>query len=155
MRRMVYALRPPILEELGLLAAIQEQIIPSTYHAQCQVLFEHPKELPPLSAAVEVAAYCIIQEALTNVVRHAQARHCSLRLGVLSGLLVIEISDDGVGIPHSIVPGVGLGSMRERAAELGGTYSIVAQATSGTRISIRIPFSKEEFCHELDSSRDC
>jgi signal transduction histidine kinase len=155
MRRMVYALRPPILEELGLLAAIQEQIIPGTRSTRLQILFEHPEELPPLPAAVEVAAYRIIQEALTNVVRHAQADHCHLRLNVLSGLLLVEISDDGIGISRTVTPGVGISSMRERSAELGGTCSIAARETAGTQVIIRIPCSKEESCNGLNSSRDC
>lgn len=156
MRRMIYALRPPILEEWGLLAAIREQIIPAVRQAQIQVMADLPQELPSLSAAVEVAVYRIIQEALANVVRHARAHSCSLCLFTTpSGLLIIEIGDDGVGMPSPIVLGVGIRSMRERVAELGGTCLIAASATGGTRISVRIPFPKEVSCNGHNSSRDC
>ena len=76
--------------------------------------------MPPLPAAVEVAIYRIAQEALTNVVRHANARHCTLSLMVADDVC-LEVRDDGQGLPADYQVGVGLTSMRERAAELGGT----------------------------------
>ena len=88
------------------------------------------RPLPTLPAAVEVAAYRIVLEALTNVVRHAEARTCSVRLA-LSDVLTIEVSDDGLGLPSQHRAGVGLSSMRERAAELGGTCVIAAGSAGG------------------------
>jgi two-component system NarL family sensor kinase len=100
-----------------------------------------PKELPPLPAAVEVACYRIVQEAITNVARHAHARTCLVRLLVDrgSGVLEVEITDDGVGMPGERVAGVGLSSMRERAEELGGALTVERGPEGGTRVLARLP----------------
>lgn len=152
-RRLVYELRPPSLDELGLVAAIQQ------YAAQCSIslsgnkqatqgdanlhiVVEAPEQLPALPAAVEVAAYRVTQEALTNVVRHAQARSCTVRLALLDGLQ-LEITDDGVGLPTELHAGVGLLSMRERAAELGGSCVIETAPGQGARVLVKLPMPKE------------
>lgn len=96
--------------------------------------------LAPLPAAVEVAAWRIAQEALTNVVRHAQARECVIRFTPGDGLQLI-ITDDGLGLPHRYQVGVGLTSMRERAAELGGTCVVEARRQGGTRVAAKLPMS--------------
>jgi signal transduction histidine kinase len=146
-RRLVYELRPPALDELGLVAAIRQRA------AQCalaesteenrnlRVEVDAPDPLPPLSAAVEVAAYRIVEEALTNVVRHSSARICVVRLGMEEGALILEIADDGVGFPAERKAGMGLVSMRERAAELGGACTIESITTGGTRVVARLPLS--------------
>jgi len=137
-RRLVYDLRPPALDELGLIPTIREQ---ATGYGQngLDVCVEAPKELPPLPAAVEVAAYRIVQEALTNVFRHAKARACRVRLSV-DHELELEITDDGVGLPEDRPAGVGLSSMRERAAELGGACSAARSGPAGgTRVLARLP----------------
>ena len=86
---------------------------------------EAPESLPHLPAAVEVAAYRIVQEAMTNVIRHAHAQSCSIRF-LMKDTLQIEIQDDGIGIEDvTRTRGVGLTSMRERAEELGGTLFII------------------------------
>ncbi len=97
-----------------------------------------PEELPPLPAAVEVAVYRIVQEALTNVARHAQARRCIVRLAA-SNELHLEVLDDGVGLRPQYRAGVGLISMRERATELGGTCVVESGPMGGTRILVRLP----------------
>src|SRR5205814_9786413 len=91
-------------------------------------------------AAVEVACYRIAQEALTNVIRHAHARTCTVCL-TLGERLSLEISDDGIGMPASFQAGVGLTSMRERAIELGGTCLIEPLANGGSRVYSRLPLS--------------
>jgi signal transduction histidine kinase len=141
-RRLVYELRPPALDELGLVSALREQIGQIAQLNGLQVVLEAPDRLPPLSAAVEVAAYRIALEALTNVARHAQARRCTIRL-TLDPWLCLEIVDDGCGIPVSYRAGVGLTSMRERAAELGGTCLVQPAPSSGTHILVRLPLPKE------------
>jgi signal transduction histidine kinase len=141
-RRLVYALRPPVLDEFGLVSAIREHIAPYCGPGGLQVSFDVPEALPALPAAVEVAAYRIALEAFTNIVRHAQASVCQIRLWVAGQALWLEISDDGLGLPADIQPGVGLSSMRERAAELGGECRIEPLPGGGTRVGARLPVTK-------------
>ena len=138
---MVYDLRPPALDDLGLVLALREQ---AAHYSQAglQISIDASDKLPPLPAAVEVAAYRIVQEALTNVVRHAQARACAVRLR-LGDAFDVEIRDDGVGLPPSGRAGVGLTSMRERTAELGGTCQIESLPGQGTCIHARLPLHQE------------
>jgi signal transduction histidine kinase len=136
-RRLVYALRPPALDDLGMLAALEEQI--NQYHASGIVLtLEAPETLPPLPAAIEMACYRIVQEALTIVVRHAHATAAAVELRVQEEL-VVEVRDNGHGLPPVVQSGVGLRSMRERAEELGGTCLIETRASRGTRVYARLP----------------
>jgi signal transduction histidine kinase len=140
-RRLVYKLRPPSLDELGLIPALREQA--EQYNQDgLHITLDAPEQLPSLPAAVEVAAYRIVQEALTNVVRHAQAHTCSIRFTLDNGLCM-EVYDNGRGIPAGRRGGVGLTSIRERAAELGGTSEIEAIPAGGTRIFVRLPLPKE------------
>ena len=148
-RRLVYGLRPPALDDLGLLGALREGA--AQYSAKgLNVSVEAPESLPPLSAAVEVAAYRIAQEALTNVARHAGAKTCAIYLAIEEGsVLCVEVRDDGRGIPDpredsSVVAGVGLTSMRERASELGGSLVVEALPERGTRVRANLPLPKEE-----------
>jgi signal transduction histidine kinase len=161
-RRLVYDLRPPTLDELGLVAAIRERA--ARYDGSVgvtgeplHVSVEAPDRLGPLSAAVEVAAYRMIQEALMNVVRHAQAREAHITVTcegeeMHSAMLVVAVVDDGVGLPAfgedgAHRRGVGLRSMQERAAELGGRCVIERKETGGTRVQAWLPvhsFPKEE-----------
>ncbi len=139
-RRLVYDLRPPALDELGLAGALRALAAQMDQAGDnpVQVLVEAPETLPPLPAAVEVAAYRIAQEALTNVARHAQAQHCWVRVWQAAGLS-LEVADDGVGVPGAPPMGVGLRSMPERAAELGGTCTIAARPGGGTSVSVWLP----------------
>ena len=135
-RRLVYNLRPPALDELGFFSAIQEY---ATNHlrAGLSVRIERNGEFPKLPAAVEVAAYRIVCEALTNISKHSQATECDVRL-TFNGALQIDVRDNGIGLPQGTHSGVGMSSMRERAAELGGTFSIHSLA-SGVHISAQLP----------------
>jgi signal transduction histidine kinase len=92
--------------------------------------------LPPLPAAVEVAAYRIVTEAMTNVIRHAAAASCTVTFRLAKDL-EIEIEDDGTGFDTGTRLGIGVNSMRERATELGGTLEIAVDG--GTRISAHLP----------------
>jgi signal transduction histidine kinase len=149
-RRLVYNLRPPALDELGLIGALHEQAVKLRTVAErdrsleLQVEVCVPETLPLLPAAVEVAAYRIIQEALTNIARHAHANHCSLLLSCTEELLEIDILDDGGGLPAAHHIGVGLLSMRERAAELGGSCEVQRVAEGGTRVHAALPLLKDE-----------
>jgi len=142
-RRLVYALRPPALDELGLVMALREG---TTQYNQpganvLNITFDAPEKLPPLPAAVEVAVYRIAQEALTNVIRHAEAHTCfvRLRLDESLGLLCLDVQDDGKGLPMKRRAGIGLNSMRERAEELGGILTVTSVTTGGTSVLARLP----------------
>jgi len=137
-RRIASDLRPPALDELGLLPALRERIASYTHTRGLQITLKAPEALPRLSAALEVAVYRIVLEALTNVIRHAQARHCRIHI-TLDEALHIEIHDDGIGLPEDIHAGIGLHSMSERAAELGGTCTIHTDPNGGTRVYARLP----------------
>jgi signal transduction histidine kinase len=141
-RRLVYALRPPVLDELGLVSAIGEHIGRYNQPNGLQVLLDAPDHLPLLPAAVEVAAYHIALEALTNVAQHANAQICRIRLSLENGLC-LEVTDDGDGLPTDNHAGVGLTSMRERAAELGGELRIEPGRPHGTRVWARLPLPVE------------
>ncbi|MHC4611517.1 MAG: sensor histidine kinase, partial [Planctomycetota bacterium] len=108
-----------------------------------QITVEAPETLPSLPAAVEVAAYRIVMEALTNVARHAQARTCNVRLWMEDGLQ-LEVKDDGQGLPPLYDVGVGLTSMQERAAELGGTLTVETSAGGGTAVRASLPLTDTE-----------
>jgi len=137
-RRLVYALRPPALDELGLVGAVREQAERLSVGDHPHVAVEAPEGLDALPAAVEVAAYGIALEAMTNVARHADARTCVVRISV-NGSLELEVSDDGQGLPSLYRAGVGMASMRERAEELGGTCEIERADGRGTCVRARLP----------------
>jgi len=145
-RRLVDGLRPPALDELGLAGAIGQQAarldrasagggLPGLPAPRVAV---EPAELPDLPAAVEVAAYRIAVEAMTNAVRHAGANACRVALWA-DDMLTIEVTDDGRGLPGEPRPGTGLASMRERAAEVGGDVLIEPRPEGGTRVRARLP----------------
>ena len=136
-RRLVYDLRPPALDDLGLAASLR--LLAERYqNADLTITCDLPESTPALPAAVEVAIYRITAEALTNVVRHAGARACRVRLTVGSQV-ELEISDDGRGLPPDAAAGVGRISMRERAAELGGECTVTAAPGAGTTVRVWLP----------------
>jgi signal transduction histidine kinase len=99
---------------------------------------EASEALPPLSAATEVAAFRIAVEAVTNSVRHADAHTCRVRV-TADEALQVEVVDDGSGIVTGTRPGVGLGAMRERAAEVGGVCTVAPADAGGTRVLAVLP----------------
>jgi signal transduction histidine kinase len=136
-RRLIYGLRPPALDELGLVGSLRSVVSREVVRTTA-VAVEMPEALPPLHPAVEVAVYRIVQEALTNVARHARARSCRLHLSVEPDALVVEIADDGQGFAKGVA-GAGLHTMRERAVELGGSCQITSTPGVGTIVSARLP----------------
>jgi signal transduction histidine kinase len=170
-RRLVYGLRPPALDDLGLVAAIRQQAESHGFVAhegfsgaagdelsgKAGLVFslDAPGNIPTLPAAVEVACYRIAQEAITNVARHAYAKTCRVRLALDrgAGVLEVEITDDGAGMPGDRAAGVGLSSMRERAEELGGTCNVEPGQERGTRVIARLPLlAPEEHAEGAKSS---
>jgi signal transduction histidine kinase len=137
-RRLVYGLRPPVLDELGLVAALEDYIAQHDLQG-VQVRLTAGGAIPPLPAATELALYRIALEALTNVFRHARATACMVRLTMSSPTLTLEVADDGVGLPASHRAGVGISAMRERAAELGGALEIERVDPHGTRVRAEFP----------------
>jgi signal transduction histidine kinase len=142
-RRLVYALRPPVLDEFGLVSAIREHVAPYTGPNGLQVTFDVTEPMPALPAAVEVAAYRIALEAFTNIVQYAEATHCDIKIILENNSLLIEISDNGKGLPPNRHSGVGLTSMRERASQLGGECTIEDLPAGGTRVRARLPIAEE------------
>ena len=139
-RRLVRGLRPPALDELGLVAAVR-RLADELGTGSAPQITVSADGLPPLPAAVDVAAYRIVQEGLTNAVRHAKAEHIEVLLGVTDGTFRVEVRDDGIGFEPGQGSGVGTEAMRERAEELGGECLIARGDTSGTRVVVTLPVS--------------
>jgi signal transduction histidine kinase len=114
-RRLVYALRPPVLDEFGLVSAIREHAAQYSGPKGIRVTFDVNEPMPPLPAAVEVAAYRIALEAFTNIVKHAKASACRLLIRIENSSLLLEISDNGKGLPAEPHAGIGLHSISELA----------------------------------------
>jgi two-component system NarL family sensor kinase len=150
-RRLAYELRPPVLDQLGLVTSVREyaatlasRVTDATGRQPVlAVTIETPETLPALPAAVEVAAYRIVCEALTNVARHANAHRATVRIEAEHDL-VVSVSDDGRGLPRRTHTGVGLASMTERAAELGGQCVVRTQRPAGTLVRAVLPLHHEE-----------
>ena len=136
-RRLIYGLCPPALDELGLVASLRG-LASRDGSRGTRVDVDAPISLPPLGAAVEVATYWIVQEALTNVARHARASTCTVRLSLEPGAFLVEVTDDGRGFAQRRI-GVGLQAMRERAVELGGTCEITSTPGTGTTVLAHLP----------------
>lgn len=137
-RRLVHDLRPPALDDLGLVGALRQQA-GALSGPGFEVHVEAGSGVDALPAAVEVAAYRVVGEAVTNAARHAQASRCDVSLDVTGGELHLTVRDDGVGVDPAAVSGVGLVSLRERVAELGGRAEVVCPPEGGTTVRARLP----------------
>lgn len=140
-RSMVYQLRPPALDEFGLLGTIQNFIDKQTA-SRPRIYLKAPGALPQLSAALEVAIYHIVMEGLNNILRHAGADVANVKVSLNGEELLVEIEDDGVGMAGGYPAGVGLTSMRERAEELGGSFQILP-SQKGVHLRAMLPVVKE------------
>ncbi|UUZ90071.1 histidine kinase [Paenibacillus sp. P25] len=156
-RTLVHDLRPPSLDELGLIGSIEQRITELNKPARpladeqgtepLHIELQAPPSLPALPAAVEVAAYRIVTEGLANVLKHSKATVCTVRLQMSQqDRLIVEVTDNGTGLHHYPHPqpaagkgGIGLVSLRERAAELGGQCTIERTEQGGTRVSAILP----------------
>lgn len=140
LRRLVYNLRPPALDELGLVGALRQQAANYALAPDGpDVVVRAPDDLHGLPAAVEVAAYRIGQEALENVRKHSHGRRCEVVVSVQDGQLRLEVRDDGAGIEAGHALGVGLVAMRERAAAVGGSCSVESLPGQGTSVRAQFP----------------
>lgn len=140
MRALIFELRPESLQTEGLVVALEKQA------AALQARYSLPVQIdlcpePDLPLPIKEAFYRIAQEALHNVVKHARASRVELRLTCAPEAITLDISDDGLGFnPDAVFPGhLGLQSMRERAARLGGSFTCTSAPGSGARITARIP----------------
>ncbi len=135
-KQIVRDLRPTALDQLGLTGAVAE--FSRRLAGDLDIQLSLPAAPAPLPAAVEVAVYRIVTEALTNVVRHAHAARCWVRI-VTDDPVEIDVIDDGIGIADDPPDGVGLTAMRERAAELGGAVRVERGRTLGTHLHVQLP----------------
>jgi two-component system NarL family sensor kinase len=137
-RRLVYDLRPPMLDEFGLAGAIRTlgAAVPNLALA-----VDTPEPMPALSAAQEVAFYRIAAEAVHNVIRHSGAACCDVTLAQAGDQLVLTVRDNGSGLSQGRAVGIGFASMRERAQELGGSVSVLSSPDEGTTVSATIPYA--------------
>jgi signal transduction histidine kinase len=135
-RRVVEGLRPPALDELGLAGAVNQVAARLTGGTSTGITID-VGELPQLPAALEVATFRIFAEAVTNVVRHANASTCTVRITAGHGRLRLEVRDDGCGLQDRPAAGHGLQTMRERAEELRGRLSV--RSADGTVVVAEFP----------------
>jgi len=132
-------LRPAALDDLGLLPALRALADDFARRTRLEVRFEGPDSAPALAPEAEVALYRVLQEALTNVARHARARRVSVRLEPGPRQLLLTIEDDGLGLPGPVVPHLGLLGMRERLGAIGGSLRVANAAGAGVRVEACIP----------------
>ena len=137
-RQLVYDLRPPKLDDLGLLGAIESTNFPGS---GIDIQVDAPESMPELPAALEVAVYRIASEAIHNVVKHSQARRCTVCIEIEENQLKLSVADDGNSLTDGNRSGIGTLSMKERAEELGGTLSIQPCESGGTCVVAQIPLS--------------
>jgi signal transduction histidine kinase len=157
-RRLVYELRPPALDGMGLAGALREYASLLSRRGDgtaLKVTLDAPEALPELPAAVEVAAYRIATEALTNVVRHSTATEADVSIGISGGALRLSVRDNGSNDgpndgSNGWRPGVGLTSIRERAAELGGDCEI-GHDHIGARVMVSLPLTSTRLTSTLGS----
>jgi PAS domain S-box-containing protein len=150
-RRIVADLRPPILDDLGLVPAVQWYVEHLGKRAGLHIRLLADGGEPKLDPRLAVAGYRIVQEALTNVARHARARNVEVRVGAGGGSLVLEVRDDGCGIPASAASdprSFGIAGMRERARSSGGTLEISGNAGAGTLVRVAIPIERRGAARE-------
>jgi len=142
-RRISTELRPGMLDDLGLAASIEWQVRDFEKRTGIKCKVRVPVDKLPLARAESLAFFRILQEALTNVTRHAKARHVDVELTATSTLLTLQVHDDGRGINNQEISGIhslGILGMRERANRLGGTFEIKGVPGDGTIVTISMPF---------------
>ena len=145
-RNVTETLRPTVLDDLGLVPAMRS--LAASFEGQCgiAVSLDAPDEAPTLSADAELALFRALQEALSNVARHARASRVGVTLHGVPGALQLEVCDDGQGAESSLDPErlereghMGLAGMRERIGSLGGTVALAPSPKGGVRVTIRVP----------------
>ena len=143
-RRIIAKLSPLVLEELGLIAAIRKEAKDFTKRTGVRTRVAVSDSVGRLSSQTETAVYRVVQEALHNVAKHAEAKNVTVQMARDADLISLVIQDDGVGITHGPVVGrnFGLSGMTERVAMLGGTAKVVSAKSKGTRIEVKVPVTQ-------------
>jgi signal transduction histidine kinase len=152
LRRVIHDLRPPALDEWGLVYALREHLQQLNIAGDTHFQLDVSDDMVVLTAAMDVALYHITREAVTNVVRHSNASHCNVRI-YQSDCLVLSIVDDGDGFDTATASGMGLRSIRERVSELRGTFQLETATGAGVRIHIEFPLSSASTDYTGDAAR--
>lgn len=151
-RTLSHLLHPPLLDEAGFASAATWFVTGFSQRSGIPVSLELPEDLPRLSEAVEIALFRVLQESLTNVHRHSQAKTAEIKVEVDAEEISMEVSDHGRGMPDHVLRqlrgdgtklGVGLAGMRERIHELGGTFDVISDQ-NGTTVRASVPLSIRE-----------
>jgi signal transduction histidine kinase len=159
-RDLSHLLHPALLDDLGLPAAIEWYLKGFAKRHGVRAELQHERMDARLSPHVEAAVYRIVQEALTNIARHAHATRCRVHLQRLAGSVLVTIEDNGVGFDQrrlkesSDSHGLGLVGIRERASELSGTLRIDSAPGEGTRLTVELPIDKRQSASEASEERD-
>uniref|UniRef100_A0A832I0W2 histidine kinase n=1 Tax=Eiseniibacteriota bacterium TaxID=2212470 RepID=A0A832I0W2_UNCEI len=138
-RNLSNLLRPTVLDDLGLSPALRRLVEDFARRTQIAATLEGDGALPALDPEVQVAIYRVVQEALTNVARHARARAAWVRLAAEGDRVRLTVEDDGLGLAGEPTPHLGMLGMRERVTELGGTFTVEGRPGAGVRIAATLP----------------
>jgi signal transduction histidine kinase len=145
-RNVTNDLRPSLLDDLGLLPALRSLVADFSERSGIRTGLAVPSSLPPLSGEAELALFRALQEALSNVLRHAGARTVDIGISINAAGVLLQVSDDGRGLPAGVTPEtlelqghMGLAGMRERITALGGTVRLQARAGAGALLEVLVP----------------
>ena len=144
-RRVVENLRPTLLDNLGLFPALHWQVADTCGRAGLKCTERYPPEELSLTPEASIAIFRIVQEALTNILKHAQARNVEISIESRHQSLIVRVRDDGVGLPLERLQALrshGLAAMRHRAVGLGGQWRVLRTTGGGTEIEVRLPLEK-------------
>jgi signal transduction histidine kinase len=141
-RRIIEELRPTLLDNVGLFAALRWQLKVTCGNAGLKCVESYPEEEPNFNSGAAIALFRIAQEAFTNILKHSSAKSMDITLNTDEDTIVMQISDDGKGIPDGVFTNAeshGLASMRHRVRALGGRLTVRSSAAAGTALLVRIP----------------
>ena len=144
-RRVIESLRPTLLDNLGLFPALRWQLAESCGRAGLNYTERYPELEPTLTADASIAIFRVVQESMTNIIKHASARNVEVSVDIEGEWLVVRIRDDGVGVPPERLKAIGshgLAAMRHRAAAFGGRWHISRRQPRGTEISVSLPLAR-------------
>ncbi len=141
-RRIIEELRPTLLDNVGLFAALRWLLKETCRRAGLECIESFPDEEPKFTSEASIALFRIAQEAFNNIVKHSAAKAMDISMDVDDDAIVMQISDDGIGIPagrFAAIGSHGLASMRHRVRALGGRLDVRSPASGGTLLLVRIP----------------